>query len=156
MAVSRIRYNAVDRKVARLSNGWVPILGANLLHRSHHQLLHSSCVGSKYLDNDDEKIMNPSAPLWLFTRPPWRLSRQQLAPLSSNRSRWALQWLHRTTLPPWPAPPGGGQGVNDLGWDDWYTSGMVVMFTTSAPHNLNMWLSALLENLWLMKAFCKM
>ena len=58
MAVSRTRYNAVDGKVACLSNGWVPILGANPLHRSHHQLLHSSCVGSKHLDNDDEKIIN--------------------------------------------------------------------------------------------------
>ena len=50
ITVSRTRYNAVNRKVAGLGYGQIPALGTNLLHRSHHQLLHSCCVGGENLN----------------------------------------------------------------------------------------------------------
>ena len=49
ITVCGTRYNAVNRKVAGISNGQIPALGSNLLHCSHHQLLYSSCVGRKHL-----------------------------------------------------------------------------------------------------------
>ena len=50
ITISGARYNAVHRKVASLTYGHIPTLGTNLLHCSHHQLLHSCCVGGKHLN----------------------------------------------------------------------------------------------------------